>query len=106
DLDITPASPIDDKPRAPSRRRDNRREPEARETRDADAFRWEPETGEYRYLLEQTFGRQGTPRRIFLVVMLNPGANHLPGFRRSTTCHAVRRWGFAHGYDGAIYVNL
>ena len=38
--------------------------------------------------------------------MLNPGANHLPGFRRSTTCHAVRRWGLAHGYDGAIYVNL
>jgi hypothetical protein len=38
--------------------------------------------------------------------MLNPAANHLPGFRRSTTCHAVRRWGEAHGYDGAVYVNL
>ena len=45
-------------------------------------------------------------QRPFLVVMLNPGSNHVEGFRRSSTCHAVRRWGLAHGYDGAIYVNL
>jgi hypothetical protein len=38
--------------------------------------------------------------------MLNPAANHLPRFRKSTTCHAVRRWAEARGYDSAVYLNL
>jgi len=79
---------------------------ESHQPRTPDGFIWEPTTGEHRYTLRQTFGRWDEVRRPFLVVMLNPGANHLEGFRRSTTCHAVRRWGLAHGYDGAIYLNL
>lgn len=71
----------------------------------ADAFSWEPEAGQHRHVLRQHF-RGGASNRPLLVVMLNPAANHLPGFRRSTTCHAVRRWGEATGYDGAIFINL
>lgn len=70
-----------------------------------DSFTWEPSSGQHRYVLRHTF-RGGASERPLLVVMLNPAANHLPGFRRSTTCHAVRRWGEAHDYDGAVYVNL
>ena len=81
-----------------ARRVDGKREP--------DEFRWEPETGDHRYLLTQTFGRPGPPARPVLVVMLNPGTNNMPGFRRSTTCHAVRRWAQANGFDGAVYINL
>lgn len=71
----------------------------------SDAFSWEPASGQHRYVLRQRFRGQSSERP-FVVLMLNPAANHLPGFRRSTTCHAVRRWGEAHGYDGAVYVNL
>ena len=70
-----------------------------------DTFTWEPASGLHRYVLRQSFQGQSFERSI-LVVMLNPGANHLPGFRRSSTCHAVRRWGEANGFDSAIYVNL
>ncbi len=69
------------------------------------SFTWEPSTGQHRYVLRQVF-RGAASTQPLLVVMLNPAANHLPGFRKSTTCQAVRRWGEAHGYDSAVYVNL
>ncbi len=90
---------LDDAPPAPSPS-----EPNVRTTSNG-SFSWEPATGLHRYVLRQLF-RDGSSERSLLVVMLNPAANHLPGFRRSTTCHAVRRWGEAHGYDSAVYVNL
>ena len=70
-----------------------------------DSFAWEPSTGRHRYVLRQSF-RGETSERPLVVVMLNPAANHLQGFRRSTTCHSVRRWGEARAYDSAVYVNL
>ena len=95
----------DEAPASRSRARSGYRTAESRGPRTADDFIWEPTTGEHRYTLRQMFGGVEA-QHPFLVVMLNPGSNHLEGFRRSTTCHAVRRWGLAHGYDGAIYVNL
>lgn len=71
-----------------------------------DDFTWDPPAGPHRYRLTQTFGGPGPPERPFVVVMLNPGKIHLDGFRRSTTCHHVRAWGLAHGFDGAEYLNL
>lgn len=101
DTAITGWTQLEDRSTAPrSDKRDARRPPT-----DRDSFEWEPLDGAHRYVLRQSFGG-GPVAAPILVVMLNPAANHLAGFRRSTTCHAVRRWASQRGYDGAIYLNL
>lgn len=96
-----PATALDDAPPPPAELSSRRPAPGAR----SDAFAWEPEAGSHRYVLRHSF-HGGAAERPLLVVMLNPAANHVAGFRRSTTCHAVRRWAESHGYDSAVYVNL
>jgi hypothetical protein len=100
DVAVLPSAELDDAPVAPSSGRWRQ------QTNLPDRFEWEPGEGTHRYVLRQNFRTSSSAENPFVVIMLNPGANHMPGFRRSTTCHAVRRWGEAHGHDGAVYVNL
>ena len=101
DAVTAPVAALDDAPLPPA----ELRSPRPSVASASDEFAWEPASGMHRYVLNHSF-RSAPAERPLLVVMLNPAANHVPGFRRSTTCHAVRRWAEAHGYDGAVYVNL
>lgn len=96
-----PVAALDDAPPAPA----DLPARGATVTNASDTYSWDPPSGPHRYVLRHAF-RGSESAHPLLVVMLNPAANHVPGFRRSTTCHAVRRWGEAHGYDGAVYLNL
>ncbi len=104
ETELSGVVPLDDTPRAS--RPDGRVTRAVRSRPGTDRFEWEPVDGDHRYLLRQAFGGVSEVRSPLLVVMLNPAANHLAGFRRSTTCHAVRRWAGERGYDGAVYINL
>jgi hypothetical protein len=101
---VTGVVPLDDAPT--SSRSEGLATRPTRSRPGTDRFEWEPVDGAHRYLLRQAFGGVSEVRSPLLVVMLNPAANHEAGFRRSTTCHAVRRWAAERGYDGAVYVNL
>ena len=96
---LPPMAVPTEKPRTP-------RAASSRATSGIDGFSWDPPEGPHRYRLVQTFGRVGEPERPFVVFMVNPGGNDIDRIRRSTTCHRVRAWGMAHGFDGASYLNL
>ena len=102
--EIVPTGPLEDAPARPTA--SARRSAPVARSRAKDLFEWEPLDGEHRYVLRQQFDGRREVATPLLVVMLNPAANHLAGFRRSTTCHAVRRWASERGHDGAVYVNL
>jgi hypothetical protein len=72
----------------------------------SDGFTWGPPTGAHRYVLEQTFDREGPSENPALVVALNPAANTIDGYRRSDTCRKAKLWIAPRGFDGIIYLNL
>lgn len=100
--DAAISEPLDDPPASESPVAERPR----RRSTPPDTYEWSPIDGVHRHVLSQHFGGAETVDNPLVVVMLNPAANHIPGFRRSTTCRAVRTWAQPRGYDGAVYVNL